>query len=431
MDVRGLTITSENTREYNHSIWVDASSRGWVLTVCVSNVADAISIDGPFDKSAKTRLESRDGRPMLPKRFSEGSCSLVASERRSVIAIRIRLDNDLDIQGSPTIDVANIFVSGNLSHADVAAVTTDISNPLHEQLSRAYSLSNALAMKRRKLGALVMYDSNTGWMSNDEGRLYKLESQFEIIGHTIINESMILVNCEIAKYCIENDVPIPFVNHHKDGMSYSENHDGHFGLHVPAYVRCTSPLSRYMDLVSQRQILQHTRGVRPRLAKQDIAALCDYANSYVAKKAIAATTDDKILRRKRTEFEKKISNAISNKIAIDENEFTERLWSGEVTVSCLRAILFEPSCLAKQSIISYILLMPHLATEIVSQCKWGKPSFQVSSHGIDNEMAHTVSVYYKKMKIESPKIVSKNLKTAKHIANLHALCIAIGIDGPT
>lgn len=67
--------------------------------------------------------------------------------------------------------------------------------------------------RRRRGGALAVYDLQRLIVANEEGRLVQLSRAEEVLGHIIVQEAMVLVNTLAAKFMVEHDVPGLYRNH--------------------------------------------------------------------------------------------------------------------------------------------------------------------------------------------------------------------------
>jgi len=459
MDAKGFTIDSETTRDIDDSIWVESDSRGWTVTVCIANVAAAIAKDSTFDATARRRVETlyfagSRNTPMIPRRFSEGSCSLFEGEERLVMAIRIRLDHTLEPQGLPRIDT---------------------SKP-------ASRLAMALVDKRRSKGAFVLYDMTHGWVMTESGHIRQLKDVRETVGNIIVQELMILTNQQLARFCLEKDIPVPFRNHTasraapprermmellEQGMQgdvqryrvardsflmvmnkarYGATLEGHYGLNLPAYLHGTYPIRRYADLVTQRQIFGYLNGRNIPYSFDDIEEVCEHINKTIEENASKRSADaiekanrraeksiatGRLPRLNAKEFERVVKVCVRGDFDSEvAEEFIKRLESDDAAIVDIFQVLLKSGEEWKSTrsiVLKHLASSPHLATSIATVAQqsgeWSAPKFLTRRSGEENSLIHLASVTFDNPPIKTDEISASSLKTAKQRAIVAAFAL--------
>lgn len=446
------------------------------MTVCIANVAAAISKGSIFDATALRRgqtvyLSGGRTRPMIPRRFSEGSCSLFEGEPRSVMAVRIRLDHMLDPQGLPQIDESKLVSEKNLSYADIAGILKNERAHLHREISLAARLAKSLTVKRRSEGAFVLYDLDSGWITSESGHMRQINNANEIIGHVIIQELMILTNMELARFCLAKEIPVPFRNHAArisapprrrmmelleqgaegsaqefgrsrgsfmlamDKASYAGASEGHYGLNLSAYIHGTSPIRRFADLITQRQIIGHLGGSLP-YTSDEVHDMCERINeateeaaSHDSKKTAKAIDESRTSKLSAKGFEKVVKAAVhgvSHKpdVAI---EFLRRLEKDETSIIDIYYLLLESGeewVDTRKSIIQHLIDNPHkaawVATVAAQLARWSSPRFIIQKKGEGDTLVHTVSIEFDKPKMSIGPVTSSSKKLGKQMALVEA-----------
>ncbi|MFC4336960.1 RNB domain-containing ribonuclease [Salininema proteolyticum] len=298
----GIMIDSATTKDRDDAVWVEArSDGGFDLWVHVAAAADAVPWDSSADMRARERMHTRYGRTrtrsMLPERV-EKSASLreAGDETQSTLAVHARLD------ASATVVSREVFRGAMtrahaISYEEAAAATDDPAHALHRPVALADTLARRLLDQRRANGALAFYDLNSGFATDEDGRLVRLETTSRNSGYIVVQEFMILANYLIAEWAAETETPLLFRNHRMSPMNGSgtdlrreldevalsgdaESYNllrarlrlvasragygtvigGHHGLQLPYYTHATSPLRRYADLVNQRIIFDRLDG---------------------------------------------------------------------------------------------------------------------------------------------------------------------------
>ena len=499
MYVKGFTIDAEATRDIDDAIWVDRDSRGSTVTVCIANVALAIAKDSTFDATAQRRAETAyhpGGRstPMIPRRFSEGSCSLFEGESRSVMAIRIRLDHMLVPQGLPQIDSSILVSQKKLTYLDVRSILDDDKSELHEEVKNAALLSSALCDKRRQRDSFALIHPFVGWIMSETGHVRKVP-RAELVGREIVQEMMILANSELARFCIEKEIPVPFRNHTARSSApsrgelvswmsaslqdcqtdedikraqrgylmvmnkakYGASLLGHYGLDLPAYLHGTSPIRRYADLIVQRQILGYVNGGNLPYTKGEVDDICQIINATIDERATKKSDSFIAHANKRAErsivsgkledlipktFERVLKVSLGGKFEQSvEDELMRRIESGNAAIIYYYQALFKSGTQwaeTRRKVLRHLVYNPNLATSVVTLAQqmsgWGEPEFNVKRTGENESIVHiaTVSIggTLEPESIRTEPVRAPSLKRAKQMATVEALADFIGEPRP-
>lgn len=494
MDVQGITIDSATTRDRDDAIWAEMDARGWTATFCIANVASAISKNSAFDETAYRRVETiympgNRNQPMIPRRFSEGSCSITKDLERPVMAIRMRLDHSLEPQFI-TIDESQLTSRAQLAYEDISKILEQEDHELYPALSQIRRLADGLMEKRRKSGALVLYDLSNGWLTTEEGHLRRLKDTRETIGHIIVQELMILANTELAKFCVENEIPIPFRNHTAraaapdrtaimerlnigvkspiadletarkqfslvmNKANYGTLLEGHYGLNLPAYTHGTSPIRRYADLVVQRQVLAFVAGTKLPYSTEHVSSICEYINKTLESRAKenSQAALERANRRAETSIRRDDLDHLSDKefervikVAVRAEDFNptvaeaflHRLKCGTATVVDMQFILLNGSegwQPIRESIVRHLVEHPYQATSVAYMASqiggWSEPKYKLQREGDDHHVSHAAQAVFKKPDIETKKVRARSGRLAKQRAVVEAIASFVGYHVP-
>lgn len=472
MDVKGITICQ--TRDRGMAVWAELSTRGWTVTVCVANAAAAIAKGSTFDVTASKRVESDlvEGRPLLPRRFSEVSCSLVEGQRRPVVAMRLRLDHDLGVQFF-VVDEAVLVSQRSLSFGDVGEIYKSDEHELHPLVARLARLAEILARKRSKAGAFALVDLEAGQVSSEEGVLVDVAVS-EGLGRLIVREMQILVNAELAKYCVAHEIRVPFRTQTAKAAApdreklierlalgqigrpsdlqvaksqfamvvnrarYSDTLEGHYALNLPVYVHGTDPLRRYADLVLQRQVLAHIAKSKQVYSATDIENVVAGVNSAVENAEYIAITrvsvrDPEVKEGTLAHLSSKdFQHLVEREVLVDNkfvrDEFVRRLKGKSSTISAMHAVLLSSSpewAVARNEIFAHLERTPGDAMAIAAMASqasgWSSPVFRTKRVRDGDRVAHVAQVRFERPGIDSDPVQAGTLKLAKCRAVMNAL----------
>ena len=323
--VKGITIDSEQTRDIDDAIWIEVhgSDGWWHILVSIADVSEDIRPGTKMDSRAREMVVTKYFRsgnsPMLPRHFSEDQLSLWPGKPRKTVTV------DIAVGPPPRLEIQNVTIYpstltslGRVTYDKIPGILERKEpSPEYDVISIGCKMALSLLDRRRKAGAMVLYDLNNGWVTTEEGFLKRIEKKEETIGYILIQEMMVLANAQVAEYAVKNDIPVLFRNHMamsaapdrsillqqmQDAITtpmadlevvrqrthllmgranYGDSLLGHYGLNLPAYLHFTSPIRRYADLITHRQLRAHLEGKPLPYTKKDIAEVADHINDVI------------------------------------------------------------------------------------------------------------------------------------------------------
>ena len=453
--VKGITVDAESTRDIDDAVWIERVADRWVADISISDVATEIEAGSDADRAARalvaTKYSAHDFRPMFPKVLSEHELSLWPHRPRRTLTVRIELSAGFDVIRR-RVFLSELVSHAKLHHAEVGKLLGKQTHPLQSAIVPLVVVGAALRERRRQRGALVFDDVTNGWVTSEEGRLRRLGSSDEALGYCVVQELMILANEEFARYAIENDIPILFRTHtasasappreelqaelesvrtlsetHREIVrersqlllgraAYDVSAKPHFGLHLPVYTHLTSPIRRYADLASQRQIVAHLIGRPSPYGSDELAELSRHINTKTEalresraesfrrraeERASIPKSPEELRHLSAKEFERTL------KVAYRSGEpapsafataFVERFEDGTLPLVCVSCLFAEaPREESWQNLkrISVELLArrPADATSVLAQgtniAGWPAPTFTVSEQGLEHAKQFT------------------------------------------
>ncbi|PZG47478.1 hypothetical protein C1I98_13490 [Spongiactinospora gelatinilytica] len=316
-----VMIDRQGSLDRDDALHVTRSHDGWTVTVHIANVPAGVTPGGTADIEARRHGHTRYGatatRHMLPPALVR---RLTLAERtpRASIALTLQVAGDGSVTG---YDLARRRVTNlaAMTHEEVAAALNDPQHAHHEMLTHAAQCAHALHDHRRTAGALAVYDLVRGWATDEDGQLVRLDQPDRNIAYIIVQECMIAANSAVAAWAVQQDLPILFRNHMAAtaaptaadlatdihaaiasqapgqldaarqrlalvmrAATYGPTVRGHYALTLPAYTHVTSPLRRYADLITLRQVLAALDGDSPPYRITDLEVLAAELNAAAA-----------------------------------------------------------------------------------------------------------------------------------------------------
>lgn len=308
-----VTIDGDDSRDFDDAVCVEKNEDGtFTLGVHIADVSNYVKRNTALDKEALSRSLSvyfpERVIPMLPKKLSNGICSLNEGVDRLTLSVIMKINDKGEVVDSEIFEGV-INSKKRLTYSTVQKVLdgekTDISSnkQLVNMIKNANELKEILSNKRRKQGNIdLTVDESHIYV--DENKKIHVEPRTDLDAYKIIEEFMILANETVAEYVFYMNLPFVYRVHEKpDGeklssfiaflkvlginvkwsentchpkdfqtllesikgeeiygvvnkvmlrsmqkAKYSPENLGHFGLSSNCYCHFTSPIRRYADL---------------------------------------------------------------------------------------------------------------------------------------------------------------------------------------
>jgi ribonuclease R len=322
-DIPLITIDGEDARDFDDAVYCEPmtfkGAQAWRLIVAIADVSHYVKPGHPLDSDAIRRGTSvyfpRRVIPMLPEKISNGLCSL----KPGVDRLCMVCDAIIDTKG---VVQAYQFYPGlmhsvqRFTYNIVWEIISNTNGPEAARfikqkplLQNLYKLFQVLKGSREKRGAIDFDTTETQIISNEFGKIERIEPRTRNDAHRLIEECMLVANVCAANFIgaknhaslfrVHGEPTIEKVNALRDvlrsagltleggnkphPMDYSKliqaiktrpdasmlqtvilrsmqqavyqpENLGHFGLSYPAYTHFTSPIRRYPDLLVHRVI---------------------------------------------------------------------------------------------------------------------------------------------------------------------------------
>jgi len=292
-DLPLMTIDGQSTLDYDDALSIEDMGDYYLIGVHIMDVAHHVKKGDPIDLEALSRGSSiymPDHRiSMLPPPLAESVCSLKAGERRPAISTFIKVSPFGKIL-SYDICASIICVRYQRTYYDVniaADDDTDIVNLRHiAEKFRDFRLDQGAVQ-------ITLPDVNVWIDENGEVNLSRLNR--ESPARLLVSEFMIMANWMMACFLRDNEMPAIFRAQPEPKERLYKRNQGtlfqnwmqrrrlnrfvldttaerHSGLGLDAYVTATSPIRKYFDLITQRQI-RAVLGLEDPYSAEDISAL--------------------------------------------------------------------------------------------------------------------------------------------------------------
>ena len=317
---RVFTIDSEDAMDLDDAVSLKKLSNGnYMLSVYIADVSHYVKENTELNKEAIYRGTSiyipGTVIPMLPKKLSNGICSLNAGVKRLALGVDMEIDSFGNVLSSDVFK-AVIKVNKKMSYEKVykvlmnedEAVLKEYGN-YKDDIFLMKELAEVLNKKRADEGSINFDIPETKIVLDENGKVENIKAYEITIANKIIEEFMLITNMVIAEKFFFLDIPFIYRIHEKpdeeklrdlnevlsmykkrikgvknihpkilaemlQGIEdesekkiisdfvlrtlklarYSNECAGHFGLAATYYCHFTSPIRRYPDLFIHRMI---------------------------------------------------------------------------------------------------------------------------------------------------------------------------------
>ena len=270
------TIDGVGTQDFDDALSIEKTGKNFRVGVHVSDVGAHLEKGGIIDREALgrgTSIYMPDQKvSMLPVELAENICSLFEGEIRPAISVMFTVTPGAEILDSE-IHASLVRVERQLTYSQADLMMAD-----DEDLRTLHDLAVKFRGNRLERGALqiLLPDVNVRVLPSGEVsvRTVSRESPSRIL----VSEMMIAANWLMARFLAERNMPAVFRSQpDPKGRLLDASSEGtlfdnwmqrrllsrailgpdpghHSGLGVDAYVTATSPIRKYFDLATQRQI---------------------------------------------------------------------------------------------------------------------------------------------------------------------------------
>lgn len=343
-DVKMVTIDGEDAKDLDDAVSIEKLPNGrYKLGVHIADVTHYVRENNPLDKEALKRATSvyliDRVIPMLPKKLSNGICSLNPQVDRLALSCFMIIDNNGKVLDHEIMESV-IRTNERMTYTDVTKILRDNDEALINRYSdlvedfRAMEeLCGILNKKRSKRGAIDFEFEESKIILNEFGKPIDIKPYEREIANRIIEEFMLVCNETVAEEMFWANIPFVYRIHEEPDEEklqkfrefvfnlgyavrwngevrprnlqeildkvhgkkeetvvstlllrsmmqarYSPECTGHFGLAAKYYCHFTSPIRRYPDLQIHRIIKEYLNGKLDEKRIKKLTTLVDYAS---------------------------------------------------------------------------------------------------------------------------------------------------------
>ena len=325
-DVRMVTIDGEDAKDLDDAVSIERLPNGnYKLGVHIADVSHYVRENNPLDKEALKRATSvyliDRVIPMLPRKLSNGICSLNPKVDRLTLSCIMEIDHKGKVVDHEIVESV-IKTNERMTYTDVTKILEDNDaelikryDYLVDDFKTMEELCKILRAKRTKRGAIDFEIAEAKIVLNELGKPIEIKPYDRAIANRMIEEFMLAANETVAEHMFWTHLPFVYRIHENPddekltkfkefiynlgyrinwteevrpktlqdivekvkGKSeetvvntlllrsmmqarYAPECTGHFGLAAQYYCHFTSPIRRYPDLQIHRIIKEYLHG---------------------------------------------------------------------------------------------------------------------------------------------------------------------------
>jgi ribonuclease R len=325
-ELKLVTIDGEDAKDLDDAVSIEKLQNGnYRLGVHIADVSHYVKEKNPLDKEALKRATSvyliDRVIPMLPKKLSNGICSLNPKVDRLALSCFMEIDKTGKVLDHRIVE-SIIKTKERMTYTDVTRILRDKDEELinrydylYEDFKSMEELCDILYKKRMGRGAIDFDFDESKIILNEKGKPIDIKPYEREIANRVIEEFMLVCNETIAEHIFWANIPFVYrVHEEPDEEKLSTFHEfvhnlgypvkwskevhpkslqeiiekvkgkkeetvvstlllrslkqaryspeciGHFGLAARYYCHFTSPIRRYPDLIIHRIIKEYING---------------------------------------------------------------------------------------------------------------------------------------------------------------------------
>lgn len=310
-ELKTITIDGADSKDFDDAISIEKLKDGYKIGVHIADVGHFVDTGSALDREARKRGNSvyliDKVYPMFPHELSNGICSLNEGVSRFAMTVFINIDYNGNVKESEFYKSV-IKSDRRLTYDYAQDILDEVEHDeewLKKLLKEADEIKKILLKKRIENGSIEFNLNETKIILDKDGnpKDFFIDERKET--HKIIEELMLLANCEVAKKlknikgaiyrvhdfpdkekldtfnriaynrgyrltkdaegnldfhsfiesitgCSDEKLLLTLLLRSMKQAIYDTNNIGHFGLGFEYYTHFTSPIRRYTDLLTHR-----------------------------------------------------------------------------------------------------------------------------------------------------------------------------------
>jgi len=269
--IKSFAIDNSDSSEADDAISLDGQ-RVWIH---IADVASQVDIDSEIDEYAQKRASNLylpdQTIHMLPSNLSS-LCSLGENEKSSALSVGFKM---IDCQISDIKILQSEIQVEKMTYEEADKVLKE-----HQDLSKLNELTKSHKASRNENGAIKLDLPNVDVKLKNNKVDIQIQTKSE--SRELVAEMMVIAGRVIAQYATEHKISMPFLTQevgsfsediiqNKENLTATQAFQAtrcfkqskitpkaslHAGLGLSCYVRVTSPIRRYLDLLVQQQLVR-------------------------------------------------------------------------------------------------------------------------------------------------------------------------------
>jgi len=270
-----ITIDGQSTLDFDDALSIEQKGDLYILGVHIADVGHFVKKGDMIDQEANRRGSSiymPDQKvTMLPPSLADDLCSLKLEKVRPAISMMVkinRLTEIIDVDFFPSL----VSIKHQLNYQEVNLMADE-----NKEIAVLYDIAQKFRKKRLSQRAVQITLPEINIWINEEGEPSLNKTDRESPGRMLVSELMIMANWLTAQFLAKQNVAAIYRGqpeprgrlYNEDGGTLFQNWmqrkllsrfvlssepNPHSGLGLDAYVTATSPIRKYFDLVTQRQL---------------------------------------------------------------------------------------------------------------------------------------------------------------------------------
>nr|MBL0701985.1 RNB domain-containing ribonuclease [Desulfobacterales bacterium] len=289
-DLPVITIDGRSTLDFDDALSIEKIDDHYCLGIHIVDIGHFVKKGDAIDREALERGSSiympDQTIPMLPSYLAEDLCSLKAGEIRPAISVMVNLSRFYEIIDYEIVH-SIINVKHQLTYYDANLMVKE-----NKDITILYEIAKKFRQFRIKNEAVQIALPNINVWIDKDGKINVSQIKRESPSRMLVAEIMIMANWIMSKFLSENSMPAIFRSQSGPKERLFQWDDGtlfqncmqrrlmnrfvldskpghHSGLGLSSYVTSTSPIRKYFDLATQRQI-RAVLGLEEPYSKEEI-----------------------------------------------------------------------------------------------------------------------------------------------------------------